>query len=409
MSEAVRAFSESVTDPDLVIETVARSVSEALGDTCMISLVRGDHLELAALNDPDPAAHAMLVAEMPRRYGLDESPLFVEATKATVFAPALGAGTPRARNATLYAKLGVRGVIAVALRVRGERLGVLMVARHRAGAPAYDDFDRELVEHLAMHAALAVSNSALVQVASEEREARKLLDDALAERKRAVEALDAANRELEAFSYSVAHDLRAPLRAIDGFSQALIEDYADKLDGDARRYLERVRVASQTMAELIDALLALSRVTRAELQRRIVDVSALAREIAVDLERESHRDLVIADGLTADADPKLLAIVLQNLLGNAWKFTAKQPAARIEVGRDADGFFVRDNGAGFDMQRASKLFGVFQRLHLDTEFPGTGIGLATVRRIVERHGGRVWARGAVGMGATFWFTLERSR
>ncbi len=225
--------------------------------------------------------------------------------------------------------------------------------------------------------------------------------------------LQAANRELETFSYSVSHDLRAPLRSIDGFSQALLEDFGDTLDAQGQDYLTRIRGATQRMAGLIDALLGLSRVTRAELSREQVDLTAMAQTIAADLQRNepSRRvEFVMAHGLIASGDARLLRVMLENLLGNAWKFTAKQPQARIEVGSlsQPDGtaaFFVRDNGAGFDMAYADKLFGAFQRLHRMDEFQGTGIGLATVQRIIHRHGGRVWAEGEAGQGATFYFTL----
>ena len=221
------------------------------------------------------------------------------------------------------------------------------------------------------------------------------------------------NQELEAFSYSVAHDLRAPLRSIDGFSQALLEDYANKLDPEGRKYLQNVRESAQEMAQLIDDLLMLSRVTRSEFHRAKVNLTALARSVLARLQRnepERKVELIISDGLVAEADARLLGVLLENLLGNAWKFTGKRPMARIEVSaREEDGrlvYFVRDNGAGFNMKYAEKLFGVFQRLHSDTEFEGTGIGLATVQRIVRRHGGRVWAEGAVGQGATVYFTLN---
>jgi light-regulated signal transduction histidine kinase (bacteriophytochrome) len=220
------------------------------------------------------------------------------------------------------------------------------------------------------------------------------------------------NQELESFSYSVAHDLRAPLRSIDGFSQALLEDYADKLDAEGKQYLRNVRESAQEMAQLIDDLLMLSRVTRSELRREAVDMTARARSVFARLQKsepERKAELVVSDELVATADPRLVAVVLENLLGNAWKFTRMRPTAHIEFGaRDDDGrraFFVRDNGAGFDMAFAKKLFGVFQRLHSAAEFEGTGIGLATVQRIVRRHGGRVWAEGEVGRGATFSFTL----
>jgi len=225
--------------------------------------------------------------------------------------------------------------------------------------------------------------------------------------------LEAANKELETFAYSVSHDLRAPLRGIDGWSLALVEDFGDKLDGEARHYLSRVRSEAQRMGQLIDDLLQLSRVTRAPLERESVDLTSLARSIA-DTLREIHADrqieFAIEPGLGTQGDARLLEVVLTNLLGNAVKFTGKQPAARIEFGRtEQEGqpaFYVRDNGAGFDMAYARSLFGPFQRLHRASDFPGTGIGLATVQRIIHRHGGRIWAEAQVNQGATFYFTLE---
>jgi PAS domain S-box-containing protein len=225
--------------------------------------------------------------------------------------------------------------------------------------------------------------------------------------------LQIANRELEAFSYSVSHDLRAPLRAIDGFSQVVIEDYADRLDGQGRDYLNRVRAATQRMGNLIDDMLALSRVARSEMQRQTVDLSALAAEVLSDLQKnEPERKITwqIQPGLRAPGDARLLHMVLVNLLGNAWKYTARQPQPRIEFNAvdNADGtteFFVRDNGTGFDMAYADKLFGVFQRLHSAAEFPGTGVGLAIVQRIIHRHGGQVRGVGKPDQGATFYFTL----
>ncbi len=245
------------------------------------------------------------------------------------------------------------------------------------------------------------------------------LRNEIAERERTEQALsrakataEEASRELEAFSYSVAHDLRAPLRSIDGFSQVLLEDCAAQLDAEGQRYLNHVREAAQQMGELIDDLLNLSRVTRAELRREAVDLSAMARIVLGklrDSQPEREVETIVEEGLLAQADPRLLDVVLTNLLGNAWKFTGKRAAARIEfaatVADQRRVYFVRDNGAGFDATYAGKLFGVFQRLHAAHEFEGTGIGLATVQRIVHRHGGRVWAEGAVDRGATFFFTL----
>lgn len=227
--------------------------------------------------------------------------------------------------------------------------------------------------------------------------------------------LEAANKELEAFSYSVSHDLRAPLRSISGFAEVLVEDYRDRLDATGQDYLRRIREASQRMAALIDDLLNLSRLTRGDLRREPVDLSAVARLIASDLQQERpdrQAEFVIAPGLQARADPRLARTLLQNLIGNAWKYTSKHPSARIEFGsysRDGDGqtvYFVRDDGAGFDMAYADKLFGAFQRLHGMKDFPGSGIGLATVQRIINKHGGEIWAEAAVERGATFHFTLQ---
>jgi len=226
-------------------------------------------------------------------------------------------------------------------------------------------------------------------------------------------ALHDTNRELESFSYSVSHDLRAPLRSIDGFSQALVEDAGPTLDERSRSHLERIRSATQRMGRLIDDLLALSRVTRAEMKRERVDVSEIATQVAAELARHAPARAVavtIAPGLTATGDPQLVRLALQNLIENAWKFTSRRAQASIEVGptKDAHGepaFFVRDNGAGYDPSVATKLFGPFQRLHPASDFPGTGIGLATVKRIVHRHGGRIWAEGKIDAGACFYFTL----
>jgi two-component system NtrC family sensor kinase len=251
----------------------------------------------------------------------------------------------------------------------------------------------------------------LLRAEFEAQKARTALE--VAETRAALaEELQLKNEELESFSYSVAHDLRAPLRSIDGFSLALLEDCGDKLDDDGRKYLHYVRDSAQHMARLIDDLLALSRVTRGELNRGETHLSSLARSVFSRLQRatpDRKVDVVVADGIVADCDDRLLTIVLENLIGNAWKFTGKRHDARIEVGvmdDDQRTYFVRDNGAGFDMAYASKLFGVFQRLHSATDFEGTGIGLVTVQRIIRRHGGRIWAQGQVGQGAVFYFTLE---
>lgn len=225
--------------------------------------------------------------------------------------------------------------------------------------------------------------------------------------------LAATNSELEAFSYSVSHDLRAPLRSIDGFSLALLERYTEQLDAKGKHYLERVRASTQRMGQLIDDLLNLSRVTRTQIQRQSVDLSRMVEAIAIELQQtqpERQVEFFIAPEVVVQGDARLLRLMLENLLSNACKFTSNTLRPQIEFGTRSQSdattaYFVSDNGAGFNMAYAHKLFGAFQRLHTEDEFPGTGIGLATVKRIIHRHGGQVWAEGLLGQGATFYFTL----
>lgn len=238
---------------------------------------------------------------------------------------------------------------------------------------------------------------------------RKLKDEEL---RKANRNLSAINKELESFAYSVSHDLRAPLRSIDFFSQTLLDDCWDSLNDSNKDCLKRIRAASQRMAALIDQLLNLSRLSRSEMRREKVDLSSLFRSIASELEKsEPGRKVewVIAEKTLTTGDPNLLRVVLENLIGNSWKFTGKHPEAKIEFGvtniDDQIVYYIRDDGAGFEMEYADKLFGAFQRLHSPSEFPGSGIGLATVQRIITRHSGRIWAEGKVDHGATFYFTL----
>jgi signal transduction histidine kinase len=228
--------------------------------------------------------------------------------------------------------------------------------------------------------------------------------------------LAALNQEIEAFNYSVSHDLRGPLRSMDGFSLALLEDYGDKLDADAKDSLQRIRAASQRMGRLIDELLGLSRVTRVELALKPVDLSEIAREIADSFDQQQPTrtvQWVIEEAMTVYADKALLQIAMQNLLENAWKFTGKTDRPVIHAGTiERDGrqaYFVADNGVGFDMTYADRLFGAFQRLHHESEFPGTGIGLAIVQRVMRRHEGKVWAQSKPGLGATFFFSLKEQQ
>jgi PAS domain S-box-containing protein len=228
--------------------------------------------------------------------------------------------------------------------------------------------------------------------------------------------LEDANRELEAFSYSVAHDLRAPLRAMSGFARILLDEHASKLDNEAVTFVAKIQTNVRRMTALIDALLGLSRLSRGDLQRKPVDLTRLARSVLAQLaaaEPQRNVEVCVAEGLVATADARLVRTLLENLISNAWKFTSKTAAPKIEIGStDERTFFVRDNGAGFDLVQAGKLFSPFERLHTADEFPGTGIGLATVQRIVHRHGGKIWVLARVNAGATFFFTLasdERDR
>jgi PAS domain S-box-containing protein len=264
---------------------------------------------------------------------------------------------------------------------------------------------------------LAAEKGLLVTSAIRDITERKRVEKQISElnkelKDRAAE-LETANKELEAFSYSVSHDLRSPLQNIDSFSQILVEEYANRLDTDGREYVQRLRGSCQHMEEIIDALLALSNMTRHELMPENCDLTAVAKGIATELKQKDPDrlvDWVIAEGLNVEGDVRLLRVVLENLLGNAWKFTAKRPRARIEFGalpqsNGARTYFVRDDGAGFDMARAEHLFSPFKRLHDQAQFRGTGIGLATVQRVIHRHRGKIWAEGAVDHGATFCFTL----
>ena len=294
-----------------------------------------------------------------------------------------------------------RAKIAIAIASGLDFLLVLLMLRYFRSERALRFAAQEDARRIAAARAEAEQNAEEVRVLNAELEERV--------RQRTAE-LEATNRELEAFSYSVSHDLRAPLRTIDGFSLALAEDYTDAIDATGRDYIGRVRAGVQRMGQLIDALLQLSRITRAEITREPVDLSALAESVVDNLPPESRvGDITfnIQPGLNVEGDPKLLRVALENLLGNAAKFTSKLPHALIEFGWDPqeNAWFVRDNGAGFDMNYAHKLFNAFNRLHGDKDFKGSGIGLATVARVVRRHHGRIWAVSVVDHGATFWFTL----
>ena len=344
------------------------------------------------------------------RYGLSLTSLF-EARRAVLWQGAMIAAVE------VFLATAVLTLLAIWLT---RNLQHLVATTHAVAAGNYavqavvhsdDEIGRLARDFNAMSAAVRERTEQL----QKRDEAISAMNADLTQRVRARTAeLEATNKELEAFSYSVSHDLRAPLRAVDGFSQALLEDYGKQLDATGQNYLQRVRAGAQNMGALIDDMLKLSRVTRTPLQPAAVDLSAMAREIVSQLRHnEPGRNvrIDIADGLGAHGDPGLLRVVLENLLGNAWKYTGKTTSAQISFDAERhEGrtiFRIRDNGAGFDMRYADKLFGAFQRLHSPHEFPGTGVGLATVARILERHGGRVWAESEPGKGATFYLEIPQ--
>jgi signal transduction histidine kinase len=296
---------------------------------------------------------------------------------------------------------GARALFAIALACVLDLLMIALVSYY------FIEERKQRLESEATAARLAVANELAYRRSEEIRILNTELEKRVQER---TAELEATNRELEAFSYSVSHDLRAPLRTIDGFSLALQEDYAEAVDAMGRDYIGRVRAGVQRMGQLIDSLLQLSRITRGEVTREPMDVSALAEAVATTLRAENpdrEMEFTITPGPTADADPKLVQVALENLLDNAVKFTSRRPDAKISFGWDEPNraWRVSDNGAGFDMHYANKLFNAFNRLHGDKDFKGSGIGLATVARVVRRHGGRIWADSVVDHGATFWFTL----
>jgi signal transduction histidine kinase len=314
---------------------------------------------------------------------------------------------PRTAVINLLNKQGVRSLLLAALSSENQLIGELSLASNEISAFGTEDQDiaREVADQLAITIRQARLRAELQHYAEE-------LEVRVAER---TAQLETANQELEAFAYSVSHDLRAPLRAMDGFSRILLANYASELPTEAQRYFQLVRNNTQQMGQLIDDLLSFSRLSRQPLKKQTIDPAGLVRLVLSELLKEHGErqvDISVGDLPTCEADPSLFKQVLTNLLSNALKFTSKRPAACIEVNSQSINgeqvYFVKDNGVGFDMRYAGKLFGVFQRLHLAEEFEGTGVGLAIVQRIIHRHGGRIWAEAAVDQGAAFYFTVKPS-
>jgi light-regulated signal transduction histidine kinase (bacteriophytochrome) len=319
----------------------------------------------------------------------------------------------------ILAQFQVRASLVVPL-LQGQNLwGLLCI--HQCRVPRqWQDTEVEFIRQIATHLGVALQHAELLAELRAEVVERQQAEHRAQELnqglRQAIIELKAVNKELEAFSYSVSHDLRAPLRGIDGFSQALLEDCLEQLDATGQDYLRRIRSATQRMGQLIDDLLTLSRVTRSDMHIESVPLSELASRICTDLQQvdpERQVEFEIQPDLVTQGDPRLLHVLLDNLLNNAWKFTSKHLQATIEFGaivqeNSVPVYFVRDNGVGFDMTFIDKLFKPFQRLHGMREFPGNGIGLATVQRIVHRHGGQVWAEGVLNQGATFYFTLTEA-
>jgi len=395
-----------VTNQQQLLDKIVRVTADLVGDGCMVTLIDADGESLVNVANAhrDPVLENAYKAYL---LSLGVSKTSSSSVSATVIRSGEPTLIPEVDPLTLAAQvdeelrplvvhLNVRSVVVVPIRVREVVIGTVSIQRTVPGR-SYTRDDVTLLQDIADRTGLAIENVRLYD--GLERRVRQRTAE-----------LEMVNQELEAFSYSVAHDLRAPLRGMNGFARALLDDYEHRLDSDAVGYLHRIQHNAVVMGQLIDALLSLARVGRSELQPKLTDLSALARAITDRLQAtqpEREVGVLVEDGLRAIVDPTLARTLLENLIENAWKFTGKSPRPRIEVGvlRDGATFFVRDNGAGFAMDHAGKLFVAFQRLHANREFPGTGIGLATVRRIVERHGGRVWAEGRVDEGATFSFTL----
>lgn len=402
--ESGQLFAEATTDLPRLLGLVAKRFAELVGDGCNLRLIEGDQLIPVATSHPDPDTERLL------RELHDATPLAVGvgisgrvlASGEPYFEPDLDLATFASASTPafveVFEKVGITGMIVARLRARGVNLGYLGLFRNLPGR-RYTEDDLLLVQDLADRAALAIDNARLVES----------LERRVAER---THELETSNRELEAFAFSVSHDLRSPLRAIDGYSRVLEEDHGAALDPEAQRTLGVIRKNTQRMSRLIEELLKLSRLgSRALEPVSELDTRAMIEGVCAQLRESEDRDIELTIGALPQAtgNTELIRQVWVNLISNAVKYSRKKPTILVEVaGAKHLGeaqFTITDHGAGFDPKHRDKLFGVFQRLHSDADFEGTGVGLALVYRIVTRHGGRVWAEGRPGNGATFGFAL----
>jgi PAS domain S-box-containing protein len=430
LADASRAFAEVGAAYEALLDKVIYTTVTVLGEGGSIRLLSADGawLQRATLYDRDPAK-----LELARSIESD-APFFLEGQSLpaqivqsgqAVLIPALDWQQMRVmlkpEHWETLQQIGFHSLLGVPMRASGQVMGVLTIMRYKPEQPPFNASDLNLAQDLADRAALAIRNAQLLAQLQHELAERTRAEAEVralgVELERRVDIrtaeLLAANKELEAFSYSVSHDLRAPLRAIDGYSRILLTDYNAQLPPEAQGYFERVRVNAQQMSHLIDDLLAFAQLSRQPLTKRTVDTTALVRQCLAELQPEQlgrNVEISLGDLPSCEGDPVLLRQVWLNLLANALKYTRLRNPARIaisaqeQVGKMV--YKVEDNGVGFDMSYVDKLFGVFQRLHLAADYEGTGVGLAIVQRVVNRHGGRVWAEGRLDQGAAFFFTLE---
>jgi signal transduction histidine kinase len=416
LAETSHVFAEATIDVERLLRVVAERCASIIGDGCFIRLVDVDGmLRPAATYHADPEIEQFLRAstdDVPLRVGEGISGRVV-LTGEPVLVPEVSfeqyQKMTKPEFAAQFERIGVTSMVVVRLAARGASLGFVALVRNGIGRPGYTDDDRLLLEDLADRAALAIDNARLVE--DLERRVEERTRDLEHANREALQAI----QELEAFSYSVSHDLRAPLRAIDGFSQMLEEDHRAALDADAIRLVTVIRRNTLRMGQLIEDLLRFARLGRQALEREPVSMHALVSGVIDNTKAtEAHRvlDFRVSNLPPAFGDVNLLHQVWVNLVGNAVKYTRTRSVAIIEIAGSVDGdevrYTVNDNGVGFDGRYKDKLFGVFQRLHTATEFEGTGVGLALVQRIIARHGGRVWADAEPERGATFGFALPRS-